>query len=36
MNIPGNLKYTSEHEWISVEGDVASGWNYLIRSGGIR
>jgi len=23
MNIPGNLKYTSEHEWISVEGDVA-------------
>jgi len=23
MNIPGNLKYTSEHEWIRVEGDVA-------------
>ena len=23
MNIPENLKYTSEHEWISVEGDVA-------------
>lgn len=24
MNIPENLKYTSEHEWISVEGDVAT------------
>lgn len=23
MNIPENLKYTSEHEWIRVEGDVA-------------
>ena len=23
MNNPENLKYTSEHEWISVEGDVA-------------
>jgi glycine cleavage system H protein len=23
MNIPGNLKYTKEHEWIKVEGDVA-------------
>lgn len=23
MNLPENLKYTSEHEWISVEGDVA-------------
>lgn len=23
MIIPENLKYTSEHEWISVEGDVA-------------
>ncbi|HNX55462.1 MAG TPA: glycine cleavage system protein GcvH [Prolixibacteraceae bacterium] len=23
MNIPANLKYTSEHEWIRVEGDVA-------------
>jgi glycine cleavage system H protein len=23
MNIPENLKYTSEHEWISVDGDVA-------------
>lgn len=21
MNIPANLKYTSEHEWIKVEGD---------------
>lgn len=23
MNVPSNLKYTSEHEWIRVEGDVA-------------
>lgn len=23
MNFPTNLKYTSEHEWIRVEGDVA-------------
>ena len=24
MNIPAELKYTKEHEWISVEGDVAT------------
>jgi len=24
MNIPGNLKYTKDHEWISVDGDVAT------------
>ena len=24
MNIPQNLKYSSDHEWISVEGDVAT------------
>lgn len=24
MNIPSNLKYTKEHEWISIEGDVAT------------
>ncbi|MGV8095510.1 MAG: glycine cleavage system protein GcvH [Mangrovibacterium sp.] len=23
MNLPGNLKYTKEHEWIRVDGDVA-------------
>lgn len=23
MNIPANLKYTSEHEWIRIEGDEA-------------
>ena len=23
MNIPSNLRYTKEHEWISVEGEVA-------------
>ena len=24
MNIPENLKYTKDHEWISVEGDIAT------------
>ncbi len=24
MNIPSNLKYTKDHEWISVDGDVAT------------
>ena len=24
MNVPGNLKYTKDHEWISVDGDVAT------------
>lgn len=24
MNIPSNLKYTSDHEWIKVEGDIAT------------
>jgi glycine cleavage system H protein len=24
MNIPSNLKYTKDHEWILVEGDVAT------------
>ncbi len=24
MNIPRNLKYTKDHEWISIEGDVAT------------
>jgi glycine cleavage system H protein len=23
MNIPQNLKYTKDHEWVRVEGDVA-------------
>lgn len=23
MNIPANLKYTKDHEWVKVEGDVA-------------
>ena len=23
MNVPGELKYTKEHEWVRVEGDVA-------------
>ena len=26
MNIPANLKYTKDHEWISLEGDVATVW----------
>lgn len=24
MNLPANLKYTKDHEWISIEGDVAT------------
>lgn len=24
MNIPANLKYTKDHEWVKVEGDVAT------------
>ena len=24
MNIPGNLKYTKEHEWVLIEGDMAT------------
>ena len=24
MNLPENLKYTKDHEWVSVEGDVAT------------
>jgi len=24
MNLPENLKYTKDHEWISIEGDVAT------------
>lgn len=24
MNVPGNLKYTKEHEWVLIEGDVAT------------
>jgi glycine cleavage system H protein len=24
MNIPGELKYTKEHEWVSIDGDIAT------------
>jgi glycine cleavage system H protein len=24
MNFPANLKYTKEHEWVSIEGDIAT------------
>jgi glycine cleavage system H protein len=24
MNVPQNLKYTKDHEWVSIEGDVAT------------
>lgn len=24
MNIPDNLKYTQDHEWVSIEGDIAT------------
>jgi glycine cleavage system H protein len=24
MNVPANLKYTKDHEWVSIDGDVAT------------
>lgn len=24
MNVPGNLKYTKDHEWVSIDGDIAT------------
>jgi glycine cleavage system H protein len=24
MNIPGELKYTKDHEWVSIDGDIAT------------
>ena len=24
MNIPSNLKYTKDHEWIHIDGDIAT------------
>ncbi len=24
MNIPSNLKYTKDHEWVSIQGDIAT------------
>ena len=24
MNIPSNLKYTKDHEWIAIDGDTAT------------
>ena len=24
MNLPGELKYTKDHEWVSIEGDIAT------------
>jgi len=24
MNVPSNLKYTKDHEWVSIDGDVAT------------
>lgn len=24
MNVPGNFKYTKDHEWVSVDGDIAT------------
>lgn len=24
MNIPSNLRYTKDHEWVSIEGDIAT------------
>ena len=28
MNFPQNLKYTNEHEWIRVDGDIAYAVSY--------
>ncbi len=24
MNVPSNLKYTEDHEWVLIEGDIAT------------
>ncbi|MCO6499137.1 MAG: glycine cleavage system protein GcvH [Vicingus serpentipes] len=24
MNVPGNLKYTKDHEWVKIDGDIAT------------
>ena len=24
MNVPANLKYTKDHEWVSIDGDIAT------------
>lgn len=24
MNVPGNLKYTKDHEWVAIDGDIAT------------
>ena len=24
MNIPSNLKYTKDHEWVSIDGEIAT------------
>jgi glycine cleavage system H protein len=31
MNIPANLKYTKDHEWVSLEGDVATESRILLK-----
>ncbi len=28
MNIPEDLKYTKDHEWLKIDGDEAIGGNY--------
>ena len=28
MNVPKELRYSEEHEWVKVEGDNSSYWNY--------
>jgi len=32
MKIPEDLKYTNEHEWVQVNGDVATGWSDRLRT----
>ena len=32
MNIPENLKYTKDHDWINIDGDIAQRNGYSIKS----
>ena len=34
MNFPTNVKYTKEHEWIRLEGDVAVSYTHRIGTNG--
>jgi glycine cleavage system H lipoate-binding protein len=32
MNVPGNLKYTKDHEWLKVEGEEALSGSAIMHS----